>query len=701
VIRIQRLACVVGVLFSIAALPPSAPAQPGDDEDLAHPLDPLSAEEIELAAELLFARHPAPDDLLMPLVALAEPAKAELTDHEAGRTARRVAEAVLVDRRKNVLYEARVDLSAERVLNWRERPGKFSLLLGDEVALAEEIVRADDGWGQALAKRGITDLSRVFIEVWSPGDLPTEADRAGHWLRVLAYLRDGQTSPLGNPIEGVVALVDLGSERVVRLIDRDPVVPIPSASADYFHSRVRGADRLAPRPLVPVQSQGPSFELRGQEVRWQKWRFRYSLHPREGLVLHTVGYEDGGRLRPILHRASLSEMAVPYGDSDAAWNWRCPIDLGEFGLGLTANEQVAGRDVPENAALLDATLADEFGQPFVIRGAIALYERDGGMLWKHSDTAAGAVASRRGRELVIGFVATVGNYDYGLQWVFRQDGSLEPAIEMTGVPIAKAVASAGCEICRQVEAQAQAAAGAMPAGQTAAGPPAAAPVPSVAAGDQRFGILVAKNLVATNHQHMFSFRLDFAIDGETNSVAELNVRALPRGEDNPAGNAFVQEELLLTAENNSRRNVDIDSHRRWKVFNPMQRTALGHFTAYMLMPGENGRPLLAEDSSLRRRLSFLDQHVAVTRFRAHERFAAGDYPRQNPSPDGLNSWIGEESISGEDLVLWYTLVATHVPRPEDWPVMPTTRVGFRLAPCGFFDRNPALDVPATPARGRD
>jgi primary-amine oxidase len=34
-------------------------------------------------------------------------------------------------------------------------------------------------------------------------------------------------------------------------------------------------------------------------------------------------------------------------------------------------------------------------------------------------------------------------------------------------------------------------------------------------------------------------------------------------------------------------------------------------------------------------------------------------------------------------------------RPEDWPVMPVEYCGFLLSPFGFFDRNPALDVPPT------
>lgn len=46
------------------------------------------------------------------------------------------------------------------------------------------------------------------------------------------------------------------------------------------------------------------------------------------------------------------------------------------------------------------------------------------------------------------------------------------------------------------------------------------------------------------------------------------------------------------------------------------------------------------------------------------------------------------------MVLWHTFGISHIPRPEDWPVMPVEACGFRLRPWGFFDRNPTLDVPA-------
>jgi primary-amine oxidase len=48
------------------------------------------------------------------------------------------------------------------------------------------------------------------------------------------------------------------------------------------------------------------------------------------------------------------------------------------------------------------------------------------------------------------------------------------------------------------------------------------------------------------------------------------------------------------------------------------------------------------------------------------------------------------------VVLWYTLGAHHVVRPEDWPVMPCAYTGFHLKPVGFFDGNPALDIPPSP-----
>ena len=87
-------------------------------------------------------------------------------------------------------------------------------------------------------------------------------------------------------------------------------------------------------------------------------------------------------------------------------------------------------------------------------------------------------------------------------------------------------------------------------------------------------------------------------------------------------------------------------------------------------------------------------HLWVTPYRRDERYAAGEYPNLHPGGAGLPEWTSaDRPIDGEDIVVWYTFGHHHVPRPEDWPVMPVTTAGFKLKPVGFFERNPALDVP--------
>src|SRR5262249_50148254 len=182
----------------------------------------------------------------------------------------------------------------------------------------------------------------------------------------------------------------------------------------------------------------------------------------------------------------------------------------------------------------------------------------------------------------------------------------------------------------------------------------------------------------------------FDVDGTGNSVEELNV--VPA----PPGNAFTQERTLFRREQDAGRDVKLSTRRTWKVLNPNRerRTGLGHFPGFMLEPGVNALPLLRPGSALGRRAGFLDHHVWVTRYRPSECYAAGPYPNQSPGGDGLPRWVRDnEAIENEDVVLWYTFGVTHVPRVEEWPVMPTVKAGFRLVPDGFFNRNPALDVP--------
>ena len=209
-----------------------------------------------------------------------------------------------------------------------------------------------------------------------------------------------------------------------------------------------------------------------------------------------------------------------------------------------------------------------------------------------------------------------------------------------------------------------------------------------------YGHLVARNIVAPHHQHFFTFRLDFDVDGTANRLLEMNNVPVPAGPRNPYGGAFRMEETVLATESQARRNLNLASSRRWIVINPQVKNALGEPVGYALLPGDNAVPMARPGSWVRKRAGFLDFHLWGTAYDPAERYAGGDYPNQSRGGDGLPKWsAANRPLDGRDLVVWYSIGVTHNPRPEDWPVMPVQTGGFLLAPWGFFDRNPVLDLP--------
>ncbi|MDX2031450.1 MAG: primary-amine oxidase [Blastocatellia bacterium] len=621
-----------------------------------HPLDPLNKDEIAEATRLLKESGRLPQGARFQMMALQEPPKAEVMGFKTGEAFRREAFFIAYDRSSNRTFEGVVDLRGRRVVSANHIPGAQPPLMLDDALTFQAVVRADPQWQAAMRKRGITEFGKVQVEMWSAGYFGFPEEEGKRLFRGLAYLRGDSRNPYARPIEGVVAVVDLSARKVLKVIDSG-VVPVPQATADA-DEKSAGPLREAPRPLQIVQSAGAGFEIRGNEIRWQKWRFRYALHPREGLVIYTVGYEDGGKVRSILYRGSLSEMVVPYGDPAPAWFIRNAFDEGEYGVGRLAVPLEARNDVPDNATLLDAVFANESGAGQDARKVAALYERDGGVLWKHVDYMSNQNQSRRARQLVLSCFAVIGNYDYGFNWVFHQDGALELEVLLTGVMSTKGV-------------------------------------PPLNGGHEGHAEhLVADGVSAPHHQHFFNYRLDLDVDGTDNTAVEQNTVTLPPGPDNPHQNAFSMKETPLRREAEAQRSLNLASHRRWRVINPGTKNALGQPTSYLLFTGENAVPLAGPESAVRRRGAFMNSHLWVTQYAADEQYAAGTYINQSKGGEGLPKWTQRNrEIENRDVVLWYTFGVTHLPRPEDYPVMPVHKAGFKLMPVGFFSRNPALDVP--------
>lgn len=622
------------------------------DDKHRHPLDPLSQEEIAAAVRFLFADGRINQQSRFASMVLQEPPKSEVLRFQPGKPFRREAFVVVYEAQSNSTYEAVVDLRERRVLSWNKLSGVQPAVMPIEFDEITAAVRRDPRWQEAMKKRGISDFDKVEVDPWSAGHFDIEGEKGIRLVRAVSHYKGNGKNAYVRPIEGVVAYVDVSAKKVIQLIDTG-VVPVPPDSGELDEASI-GKLRAAPAPLQISQPRGRSFTVQGNEVRWQNWRFRFAMNTREGLVLYTVGYEDAGKVRPILYRASLSEMAVPYGDPGPAWFFRNAFDMGEYGMGWTATPLERGTDVPVNAMLLDAVLPTNLGATYTIPRAVALYERDGGVLWRHQEQ------SRRARQLVLGYFATAGNYDYGFHWIFHQDGTLEMDLHMTGIMTAKGVM----------------------------------PKKEMHGSDDGHGHMVGKGVEAVHHQHFMNFRLDLDVDGPINRVLEMNTEAAPAGPMNLYRNAIVMKETVLEREQDAQRQLNLASSRKWKVINADARNTLGEPTGYILVPGENAVPYAAPDSSVRRRAAFVNAHLWVTPYEPSELFAAGSYVNQHPGGEGLPRWTkANRPLVNEDVVLWYTLGVTHIPRPEEWPVMPVHHAGFKLVPAGFFSRNPALDVP--------
>jgi primary-amine oxidase len=629
-----------------------------------HPLAPLTAAEIEAAASAVKAAKSLADTARFVYVSLCEPPKHEIVAfEEGGPVPARLAKVVIRERAEHATYEGVVNLSgaASQVVSYQRVPGVQPSVMLEEFLAAEDIVRKDPRWQEAMRKRGITDFALCMIDPWStPNVEPGVGPDDGRFVSPLTWVRDDpDDNGYAHPVDGVVTKVDLDTLTVVSVEDYG-VVPLPKKKANYSTARITDPDnvpyfpegpRRDVRPLDITQHDGPSFQVDGYHLAWQKWDLRIGFTAREGLVLHRIKYNN----RSIIHRASLSEMFVPYGDPGPMHYRKLVLDEGEYGIGLLTNSLELGCDCLGEIAYLDGVVNDNDGTAIVLPNAICLHEEDHGIAWKHTDFRTGYVEVRRMRRMVVSSIVTVGNYEYAYYWYLYQDGTIEYEVKLSGV-ISNGV---------------------------------------VAEGEQpEYGVVVAPGVYGPHHQHFFNVRLDMAVDGTANRVYEVTPTAEPEGPGNPVGNAWRAKEVLIADETMARREADPLAGRYWKIVNDNVKNELGQPVAYKLLPNHVIRPFAHPGSAVARRAPFMFNPVWVTAYDQDELFATGDYPNQSPGGAGLPAFAARErSLTDTDVVVWFTFGTNHVVRPEDWPVMPVHPIGFKLLPSGFFVGNPALDNP--------
>ncbi|KAF7124081.1 hypothetical protein RHSIM_Rhsim12G0111800 [Rhododendron simsii] len=673
-----------------------------------HPLDPLTAAEISVAVATVRAAGATPEvrdgmrfievALLEPekhVVALADayffpPFQPSLLPRTKGgpiiptKLPPRQARLVVYNKKSNETSVWVVELSEVhavtrgghhrgKVISSNVVPNVQPPMDAVEYAECEAIVKEFPPFREAMKRRGIEDMDLVMVDPWCVG-YHSEADAPNRRLaKPLIFCRTESDCPMENgyarPVEGIYVLVDMQNMVVVEFEDRK-LVPLPPADPlrNYTPGETRGGvDRSDVKPLQIIQPEGPSFRVDGHFVQWQKWNFRIGFTPREGLVIYSVAYVDGNRgRRPVAHRLSFVEMVVPYGDPNDPHYRKNAFDAGEDGLGKNAHSLKKGCDCLGYIKYFDAHFTNFTGGVETTENCVCLHEEDHGILWKHQDWRTG----------------------------LAEDGKIEAEVRLTGILSL----------------------GALQPGEV-----------------RKYGTTIAPGLYAPVHQHFFVARMDMAVDckpGEAyNQVVEVNIKVEEPGEVNVHNNAFYAEEKLLRCEQEAMRDCDPLSARHWigngmgllnpgfiggnetanpsliplkssashiaKIRNTRNVNRTGQLTGFKLVPGRNCLPLAGTEAKFLRRAAFLRHNLWVTPYAHDEMYPGGEFPNQNPRVgEGLATWVKQNrSLEENDIVLWYVFGVTHIPRLEDWPVMPVDHIGFMLMPHGFFNCSPAVDVP--------
>ena len=619
-----------------------------------HPLAPLTADEIRAVRRIVDAHGLLGESVRFVYVALDEPHKKTVLAFSPGDPIERRARVLLLDRATGLGNDLVVSITDDRVVTQQSIDAGTEghvPILDQEFEDIEAFLLESSEWLDAMKKRNLnpTDVRAVPL---SAGVFGHEDEVGRRVVRVLAFYQyDEADLPWAHPIDGVVAYVDLTDRCVTKVID-ELDLPVPAERGEWNAEPHAVPARTDLKPIELTQPEGPSFSVDGNQITWADWTFRFGFDIREGLTLHQISI-DG---RPVVYRASIAEMVVPYADPSPVRYWQNYFDQGEYLFGRYTNSLELGCDCLGEIKYFDVTIADEHGEPKVLKNAICLHEEDFGVLWKHTDMFNGMAETRRSRRLVISFFLTIGNYDYGFYWYLYLDGTIQLEAKATGIVFTSAYR-----------------------------------------GPDGFATEMAPGLGAPFHQHLFSARLDMAVDGNVNVVEEVDAVPVPMGPDNPWGNAFRAQKTKLTRESEAKRVADNLKARVWHITNPTKQNRLGQDVGYALYP--EGQPVLLADpsSSIAGRAAFATKHLWVTKYDPAERYSAGQFVNQHPGGSGLPAFTaGDRNIDGEDIVVWHTFGLTHFPRPEDWPVMPVDYAGFKLKPQGFFDRNPALNVPAAP-----
>ncbi|KAH9903550.1 copper amine oxidase [Xylariomycetidae sp. FL2044] len=640
-----------------------------------HPFDPLSPEEISKTAAIvrpLFGDQDLNFREMIPF--LEQEHRKQVPSHTPARTAR-VQVQTKGPQGAIKLFEMLVDLDQSKAVTSQHLEGKHSYIDSNYMKEVEAACNADPGVQAEIKKLKLPEGATVCVEPWAyatdgENDMSERTSMCWFYMRLLDH---PDANYYAYPLDLCAEVSEkLQVTKVYRLpSSEDERIhtegrpydhrKVHSTAASEYHPDLRPPPRQTTKPYQVVQPEGPSFECQKNLLKWEKWTMRVGFNYREGLTLHDVWY-DG---RSLFYRLSLAEMFVPYGDPRSPYPRKAAFDLGNDGAGINANNLQLGCDCLGHIKYFDGWHNSSEGEPLKLPNVVCCHEQDDGIMWKHTNFRTQNAVVARSRILVLQTIITVSNYEYIFAFQFGQDASIHYEVRATGI---------------------------------------LSTVPIELGDEVPYGTIVAPGVMAPYHQHLFSLRIDPAIDGHRNSVQVEESHAMPIDDPsvhNPLKVGYVSKNKMVEKEQGL--DLDVSKARVFKIvnegkINPITKTPVG----FKLYPAASQMLLSHRDSWHAKRSEFADHAVWVTRYDDEEMFPAGRHTMQSLGGDGLASSIARRvqqsptasssSVRNEDIVVWHTFGMTHNPRIEDWPVMPMERIVVGLKPANFFTGNPSLDV---------
>ncbi|KAH8427029.1 cytochrome c oxidase subunit 1 [Aspergillus melleus] len=630
-----------------------------------HPLDPLDPTELRTVSQAVRAYH-APTPVRFKVIDLLETPKTTLLAYLRDNT-----RSVPAPPRKGYTYyhkqgsqtlrKAKINITTGKVEEDTEYPDIQGPADIDEIERLLDVCSRNAEVAKEVEKLKLPESATVINDPWLYGtDNANERRRLYQCYMYMVLNDDPEANHYSLPLPlapifdaHTLELLEIeklplgvGAELESETQPWDPAIPVEYSQTllgkEYFRKDVK--------PLQVVQPEGPSFKIDVRHISWQKWSFHMGWTVREGPILNNV-YYDG---RSLFHRVSMSEMTVPYGDPRSPYHRKQAFDLGDSGFGITSNTLTLGCDCLGHIAYFDGIRTTGAGEPLVMKNVICVHEVDDGV-WKHTNIRNGQASMVRNRQLVIQCTATVMNYEYILAFILDQAANLHIDVKATGIvstmPISKKTLSP-------------------------------------------WGTVVAPGVLAVNHQHLFSVRVDPALDGVRNTIVYDDIIPV-RGEPDldPFGCAFRVNTTPIKRPGGY--DLDLTKSRTYRIINPDHINSVsGKPVGYKLHALPSQMLMMGPETFNYKRGLFSSKPIWVTSYKEGELWAAGEFTNQSREDTGLGVWAQRnENVENEDLVLWHTFGVTHVTRPEDFPVMPVEKMSISLKPTSFFELNPANDAP--------